>query len=189
VLVEGKDDKKFFETHAQRLGINDTEVWYVDGVPNLATFLKALRGANGFAAVRSLGVVRDADTSPAAALAHVQSALTAAGLAVPASAMHKEPGQPDVTIMVLPDSATPGELEDLLLASVAGDPLMACVDAYFRCVDSINRGHRAVRSKAKVYAFIAASDNPRLRAGDALGRVFPRASAAFAIVDQFLTLL
>ncbi len=100
------------------------------------------------------------------------------------------PGHPSVTVLVLPDITSPGELEDLLLASVHNDPAMPCVEAFLQCIDKEVPGRSPLDAKSKLYSYIASSDDPRLRVGEAVDHdLFPLDSPAFEATRQFLALL
>src|SRR3989304_3874168 len=83
LVVEGQDEKRFFEAIISHLGLQNIQVMPIGGKTKLRENLRALVSAPGFAGVVSLGVVRDADNDPDAAFRSVTDALGAAELAVP----------------------------------------------------------------------------------------------------------
>ena len=89
-------------------------------------------GATGFReTVRSLGIVRDAETSAGGAFQSVQSALRNAELPVPDSLAERTDTSPAVTVLILPGDNRQGMLETLLCESFADDPVEDCIDDFF----------------------------------------------------------
>ncbi|HIC91689.1 MAG TPA: hypothetical protein EYP21_06455 [Syntrophaceae bacterium] len=192
LVVEGKDEELFFSGLINHLGLAENlQVLGIGGKDKLRRNLKALKSAPNFAQVVSLGLVRDADENPAAALQSVRDALQAENLPAPMHPMEPVGNSPQVTIMILPDESTPGMLEDLCLRAVARDPAMHCVVQYFQCLqdrDLIFLPHKM--SKAKVHVFLASRSEPDRRLGEAAkAGYWPWDNEAFEQVKKFLKLL
>ncbi len=84
LLVEGNDQRNFFEAFIKHLEIDDVQIHNFGGVPQLRDFLLALVDAPNFREiVQSVGIVRDAEESAAAAFQSVQSSLRHAELTMP----------------------------------------------------------------------------------------------------------
>jgi len=181
ILVEGVDDQYFFEALVGALGIPDVQVINVMGRDNLRPFIKQIPSSPGFAQITHLLIVRDSDTNPQGAFQSLAGALQVAQLPRPQAPDVAAPGPPAVTISLLPDSATAGDLEDLCMASVAGDPATACVTAYFQCLTQVLQQMPSPMSKARAHAFLASRDVPHKRVGEAaLMDYWPLAAPAFA---------
>jgi hypothetical protein len=58
-------------------------------------------------------------------------------------------------------------LETLLLETVADDPVMPCLEAYFECVEQHTGSQPGNRFKARVQAFLASRSRPGLLLGQA----------------------
>ena len=93
------------------------------GIDQLKSALLALPGASGFADVKSIGIIRDADADSTAAFQSVKANLRNAGLVAP-----EEPeklscdAQPAVGVLILPGQGEPGMLETLLCKTFADAP-------------------------------------------------------------------
>jgi hypothetical protein len=193
ILVEGKDDRKFFESllgHLQAIHI--AQVFDYGGKDNLRGFLKQIVIGPDFQVVVKLMIVRDTDTNPAGALQSVRSALAAAGLVAPTTALTFATGSPDVCIAVLPDAAQQGALEDLCVASVGGDPAMHCVQAFLQCLPNHVAAMPSPIAKAQAHTFLASRPRPGLAVGDAAAAGYwPFGATAFQplilCVQQLLT--
>jgi hypothetical protein len=188
LVVEGTEERLFFEALIRHMGLPDIQVLPIGGKTNLRRNLKALVLSPGFADVVSLGVVRDADEDPAAAFQSIRDALEAVSLPVPTTPLSPTGENPRVTIMILPAENKPGALEDLCLRSVAGDPAAACVENYFQCLQK--QGLRAPQnlSKAWVQAFLASRQEAGKRLGEAAqAGYWPWSDNAFADVRNFLS--
>lgn len=79
-------------------------------------------------------------------------------------------------------------LEDLCLKAVENDPAMNCVDEYFRCLGDQNIVQKQVAMpKARLHAFLASRERPRLRLGEAAEKNdIPLDSPVFEPVTNFL---
>ena len=208
--MEGRDDERFFGAFIEHLAIGDVQVSGYGGRRNLGNFLAALKNVTGFEDLTALGMTRDADfpaptASPAdsaaeSALKSVQQALVNVG--VPAPSQVWEPIQEDglkVSIAILPDGISNGDLENLCLRSIEPERLL-CADSYIDCLN--NTGPQVTDNrlaKTKVFTYLAAGPiqttqsnettrrRPGLRLGEAAeAGVWDWSSSAFRQVANFL---
>lgn len=187
LIVEGIEDQQFFEALIQHLRISEIQVMPIGGKTQLSDQLAALRTVEGFSAVRSLGIVRDADNDFKAAFQSVRHALQDADLPVPDRPLGSAGEKPSVTVMILPDNNTPGMLEDLCLRAVATDPAMICVEQYFECLKQQAISLPKNPAKAKIQAFLASRPEAGKRLGEAAqAGYWPWHSGAFEQVKDFL---
>ena len=188
LVVEGDDDKNFFEALARHLGIPGIDVLSANGKDNIRPFIAAVASTPGFRSnARALGVTRDADTDPRAAFQSVRDALAAAGLEAPPAPLEVADGSPCVCVMILPASNRPGELEDLCLAAVSTDPAMPCMEAYFECLRTQLPSQPENLSKARVQTFLASRPKPCPSLGvAALKQHWPWGADAFRDARKFL---
>jgi hypothetical protein len=80
MLVEGDEDKRFFGALVKRLNLDTFQVFAVGGKAKFAGWLRAIKSSPGFATVRHLIVIREADEDPRAAFQSIRTALINAGL-------------------------------------------------------------------------------------------------------------
>ena len=191
LLVEGFDAARLLQALVGHLKLGDIQVQNFGGNWELAAFLIALRALPNFEAqVTSVGIVRDADANPAAALQSVRAALRKAGL----EALDR-PGIPTETnprtaVFILPDGETPGMLKSLCLAAVEGEPAIGCVDKYVACITSETGAQPKNLAKARLYAYLAAQPKPGLRLVEAAeAGVWPWDHPAFDLLKDFLRAL
>lgn len=175
LLVEGNDQRNFFEAFAAHFGLHDVQVRSFGGVDELRGFLAGFVRMPGFATVRGLGVVRDAEGSAADAFRSVRPALENAGLAPPPASGRFGGGAPKTGVLILPDGEGPGMLETLLCRTFAGLEIDRCIESFFACVEALPE--TAVRTPDKA-RFRLSGDPPgpapfRRRGGDE-GRLEPR---------------
>jgi hypothetical protein len=131
-------------------------------------------------------VTRDNDASPEGAWRSVESAIRNAGLVPPTAPGQYSSGVPTVGVFLIPAADQPGALEDLCLASLADDPVLACADEYFTCIERRTTG-MAPAAKARIHAWLAAQTPPGLRLGEAAERgLLPLDHPAFAPLRAFL---
>ena len=156
LLVEGEDDKVFFEALIDHIALRDIQVEQLRGKTKWKRKVKLIKNREDFCKnVISLGLIRDADTSPSDAFKSVVDALREAELPIPSKPLESVGSNPKVTILILPDENEEGELEDLYLKSVEKDPAIPCVNAYFECLEQKELPLPSKLCKLKVQAFLA----------------------------------
>ena len=197
LLVEGPDDYHFFRQIVEHRDLGEMEIIPYDGKDNLGSFLTGvliprLRSAS---VVKAIGVTRDADDDFDRAFQSIGDSLRRAGLPVPSTPLTLAEGSLYgdavwVAAYVMPDNASPGDLETLCLNAVSQSPAMPCVDRYFSCLQEIGL-LPGQESKARLRAFLSANpDNPNLLTGQAIAAgVIPWDSPAFGGIHQLLDML
>lgn len=191
LLVEGNDQRNFFEAFIDHLSLTDVQVQNFGGVDDLRSFLSILVKRQGFRdTVQSVGIVRDAETSAQAAFQSAQSSLRKAGLVVPNRPEERAGSSPAVAVLILPDGNQPGMLETLLCQSFAGDPEEACIDDFFRCVEALSGVSIQRPDKARARAYLATKPDPHLSVGVAARRSYWNLNhPVFERIQQFLSRL
>ena len=191
LLVEGNDQRNFFEAFIEHLSLDNIQIQNFRGVSELRGFLLVLVNAPGFReTVKSVGIVRDAETSAQAAFQSVRSSLENAGLPVPNQPERRAGSSPAVTVLILPGDNSPGMLETLLNETFANTPEEACINAFFECVEDssgvpIQRPH-----KARAQAYLATKPEPHLSVGVAAKQSYwDLDHDVFSRVRQFLRAL
>lgn len=162
LLVEGNDQRNFFEAFIEHLSLTDIQIRNFGGVPDLRDFLPALVNAAGFRdIVQSVGIVRDAEASAQGAFQSVQDSLENAGLSVPSRPEDRAGGNPAVTVLILPDNSRPGMLETLLNETFVDTPEETCINAFFDCVEAIPTVSITNPDKARAYAYLTTKPKKR----------------------------
>jgi len=155
LLVEGKDPLRFFEILCKHLGLSQQlQIMNFGGVNQLRGLLVGLPGASGFADVKSIGIIRDAETNATGAFQSVTASLEHA------LEQRSWDGQPAVDILILPGQGRSGMLETLLCETFADAPENCCIDAFFRCVEQCPDSDVRNPDKARVRAFLATKPDP-----------------------------
>ena len=197
LLVEGSDDRHFFQRLIGRRQKLDIQVIEYGGTAQLGNFLaNTLVIDPTFAElVEVVGVVRDADCDYRSAFQSVGDSLRRAGLPVPNSPLTPAIGNLDgtdiqVSVYIMPDNESSGDLETLILRAIEGRPALECVENYIECLKAQGQTIQLER-KAKLHAFLASDPgDPTLQPGQAIdaGVIFWN-SPAFADVHKFLDML
>ena len=173
LLVEGTDEVRFFYALLKSLGIGHIQIASVDGKDHFAPVLKnVLMTSRNYQRLRRLVLVRDADDNAQAAFQSLRSALTGAGLSVPSETFLRwAMGHPSVSIAILPDGESRGNLEDLCLRSLEGSAeylsVLSCVDQYLDCRGESPDADSGAHSKARLHAYLAVGNRPGRRLGEA----------------------
>lgn len=190
IITEGREDELFFDALINYLTLNDIQILPIGGKTELRKYLRALIKVSGFDEIKSLGIARDANSDPRAALQSVRDALRSIGLPAPERTLIPFGDKPKVVIMIFPDENTRGMLEDLCLQSVIQDPAMFCVDQYFQCLQQRGMNLPSKMSKAKVQVFLGSRPEPgKLLGVAAQAGYWPFDVEAFAQVKIFLRII
>ena len=186
LLVEGNDQRNFFEAFKAHLSLPNIQIQNFGGVDELRTFLPALVNMARFHTVSSVGIVRDAEESGASAFQSVQSSLRNAGLSLPDRPEERTAASPAVTVMILPGGAQGGMLETLLCETFEGSPMDGCIDGFFACAEALP-GSVARSDKARAHAYLATQAKPHLSVGVAAKNGYWDLNhSAFGSVRSFL---
>lgn len=189
LIVEGKDELKFFTAMLKNMELNGMQILSIGGKTNFRETLKALVIQENFSNVTSIGIVRDADNNATAAFQSVVEAVKNVKLQAPDKPLKPSNSTPKIIIMIMPAFNEPGALEDLCLKAIKDNPLMKCVDQYMKCiVDKVTSAPKEI-SKAKVQVFLASqleSSNRRDLGLAASAGYWPLDDEAFNQVKEFL---
>lgn len=155
VLCEGKSDIAVITGLCIKAEIAIPRIEDYKGKDNLGNFLKEIVKRTEFVRneVESLLVLRDADDDPDASWHHVRDAVQAGfklQLVEPGEFVGK---QPRLCALLIGGENGKGELEDLCLAAMAGDPSFPCLEAFTRCV--LDQTKEAMRGPAKFRALMS----------------------------------
>ena len=191
LLVEGNDQRNFFEAFISHLSITNVQIQNFGGVSQLRDFLEGLVSATGFReTVQSLGIVRDAETSAVGAFQSVQSSLSTAALPVPDSPAERTGTSPAVTVLILPGDNRQGMLETLLCESFADDPVEDCINDFFKCVESLPDVSIERSDKARAHAYLTTKPNPHFSVGVAAKNDYwDLKHSVFSTVRDFLQMI
>jgi len=186
LLVEGETPKNFFEALLKHLNLHQQiEIRSFGGVNELPAFLKMLTGATGFACVKTLALIRDAEADAQGARQSVKDALQAAGLSRQTKLRTE--------VFILPDNQSPGMLETLCMEAVKHSPELdgrhTCVEEFFKCLESksvsLPGDYRLAKHKAQAY--LATQEEVQLYPGTAAYKGYwPWDSRVFDVLKRFL---
>jgi hypothetical protein len=165
LLVEGLDDITFFEYLAIQLKIEKViQIISFEGKSNLRAALRQIRLApleSSVEKILTLGIARDSDDDNA--FQSVCHALQDIGFSVPQIPLSLQEGEPKTIVMLFPDEATPGTLEDLCLRAFVKDPALTCADEYLQCLIEQKILLRSnIITKAKLQVFFASKEEETL---------------------------
>ncbi len=194
LIVEGIEDAVFFSALVHHLERTPIQIAYAGSKEKIRPFIiSTLLNSNNFSRLRRLGIVRDADKSATNTLRSLRGALADANLPAPSQPWEvAQEGQLSVSLAIMPDGSSQGNLEDLCLSSIGGSPESKCVDEYVGCRVSAG-AHISDNgmAKSKVYTYLAVGKNdakPGLRLGEAAeAGVWDWGAPEFQKVVDFIT--
>ena len=190
LLVEGNDQRNFFEALIRHHSLPDIQIQDYGGGDELRVFLPAFVKAPNFDSITSLGIVRDAEGSAQATFQSVQGSLGKVNLPVPTNAGVRQSGNPDVSVLILPDEGSPGMLETLLCRTFEDTTVDHCIDDFFKCVEASSNTSIKNPDKARAFTFLTTTPNPRHSVGVAAQQgVWNLDDDAFEEVRDFLMAL
>lgn len=190
LLVEGRDEFNLFKRLIESCFSYTPGVQIMDigGKTTLGRSLKTIRtAALSRPSLRSIGIVRDADTDAADSFKSVCDSVRQAGYAPPTAHADFSDASPSIGIFIVPDGNEPGAIETICRRSVQDDEAARCVDAYMECLET----HNALKSnnpdKTFTHAYLAATSDPVARVGEgALQGAWNFQSPAFANLRTFI---
>jgi hypothetical protein len=166
ILGEGDADCNFFrKLTTKRGGFPNFDIFPVNGRPKYEDLLKAIRAdQENFQRLKGVLVTADSANKPSDVFDDLcEQIRRTGGYGVPNGLLElgTGAGHPPLAIMLLPDEATPGGLESLLVREIElrEQWLRACVETYLRC-DRIQTMTWAAekRDKAIFHCMIAATN-------------------------------
>ncbi len=189
LLVEGRDDERFFFALLKNKNINDIHIEIYEGKKNLPATLKSLHVRPGFNNLTSIAIIRDADDKIGQIVfEEIVNVLKKTSLSIPMSFAEFSHGTPKVGIFVIPGKDKNGELEDFLLESITTNSEMRCVDSFINCI----RNMKAIKKSAKfrLYAWISSQEPPGLKLGQAADiGLFDFSHTSFSELTNFINKL
>jgi len=171
ILVEGYDDKNFFDALLEYLEIENVQIWNAKTVTDYKNEIPAIYNLSGFNNLEYFIITRDADTNNwKDSFASIKNILRKLNLPCPKNnAEYKTKDDLSVGVFILPGNNNGTMLEDLCLQTVKDNPIMKCVNQYIDCVKSNTKSKINVEShkekkeqcfpkniaKAKVQTYLA----------------------------------
>ncbi len=133
LVVEGSDDKRFFENYFVRLGIN-CQIIEAIGKNNIRGTLRLLSKVPGRRKIRKLVVVRDADDDYEAAYKSIRDAFCDENFITNRKVKESIIKEGDIKfgIFVLPDNKRNGSIENLCLETI-DERILDCIQDYKDC--------------------------------------------------------
>ncbi len=190
LLVEGNDQRNFFEALVKDMYRDDIQVQNFGGVNDLRTFLSLWSRLLDSSKIRSVGIVRDAEISAQAAFQSVQGALKNAGLDVPDRPRQLTNSSPNISVLILPDDNNSGMLETLLCRTFTDTQMNSCINEFFECIQTATTSKLHRPDKARAHAYIVTQRDPHISVGvAALRGYWTLDHPALSSVRQFLQTL
>ena len=194
ILVEGYDDQalvaKLIETQISTQFSEDTRVIDAEGVQKFTALMPFVKDKIDEGIVKSLGVVRDADSDPSAAVEFIGNILDQNGL-MDTNVEHAQfeiIGTIKVGAYILPSGSCEGAIETLCKNAIGDDPATACVDEFIRCLEMTDALESTHKDKTFIRAYLAAKHPPMDRVGHAAEKNhWDFTHDAFAEFKEFLT--
>lgn len=188
LLVEGWDEKGFFDQYLRWLQVTDVQVVPYGGKSNKARFLREVQKVPEFRRVRSIILLHDADQSSDDSFASVCDALGKAEFPVPqAPLVEVQSDRLSVVAAIIPPFQQTGDLESLLLQSVGDDVAISCVEAFVACLATLRKTPVDHEAKRRMQAFLATRKEVYRRLGDAaLDGIWPFAHSVFEPLRRLL---
>lgn len=171
MLVEGKDEEKFFETLFKEKGIQKIQVMESGGNIQFEKELSEIVKLPDFDKVSSLAVIQDADKNADAAFKRVCSVLQKNNLNPPNKPALFTSNALRVGVFIISGENNQGMLESLCLSTMESKGLKECIDSFMECVKKTSSsnedtGYKKPKNlhKARCRAFLAAmeDDTPSL---------------------------
>ena len=191
VAVEGLD---YFYTLLNRISdlpeFDDVQLWdFCKGGQGFRQWLNSFTTLAHFDAVRSLGVIRDAEDDAAVTSKNLQQSFQKCGLNTADTPNVLGTGRPKTAFLVMPHDESAGCLEHALVKAALPKVPMKCADEFLLCVDDESRNENW-RAKVRVHSLIAASTNPAATLGQSVKfSIWDFEHKALAVMTDFIRML
>lgn len=171
ILCEGMDAWKFLVRYLNSPALEENpffseniEVLDFGGNEELAAYLTALKGIDGYSDVVSLLVIRDAELDAQKAVCQVQSALRSNDLEVPAAQGQWAEGTPKTCFLLFPALGTEertGTLEDLcltILDDMATETPLEEIDTFVKHLEQDRGLTFSHRHKTRLHTYFSVNN-------------------------------
>lgn len=187
LLVEGQDDRRFWDSFLRHHGRKSIQVIEYGSTSELNREFPAIVRTPGFDRIQWLCITEDADLDPDAAFDRICTVLRKEGLPIPPEPWNTALGTPAVATLILPARGQQGDLESLIWTSIQDQLLAGCVNEFLECVRSSGAPMPRPLSKARTYSYLAACHPPGNRLGQAMqAGLFDFDHPAFAMLLELL---
>lgn len=170
IIVEGKDDKYFFDRLLKKLIIKDIQVLYFKGKEEFKNNFVSVPKISGFNNVKKIIVILDADESYQATEDSVKTNINKILKASDGPLVFSS-SNPSVAYFIMPNNKDKGMLETLCIASQKKSSAMIQVDRFISEVDSDVMIKEKPKNKDKAKAQAYLSIMPEIAYGMAYGIV------------------
>ncbi len=169
VVCEGKGDAAFFRYILDANEISGFQVGFPNGETaggqfgstGFGKYLEGLKVRSGYKTLKHIVIARDSDIDPSRSFDEVCDQIqNAGGYEVPDEPLARTEGRdPTMSVLLVPHSEKPGNLETLLLDAMALDKQdKDCFETYFECL-KLDEFEITVSSKKKLTTIIAAKND------------------------------
>ena len=191
LLVEGRDEVGLFNGLIKNcLQGNKSQIQVLDagGKEKFKDNIETIRTlALKRPTLRSIGIIRDADSNAESSFISVCNSLRAVGYKPPAAHAEFSDATPSIGVFIVPDGSQSGAIETLCRRSVQGEAAAECVDEYMECLTTNDALQSKNPDKTFAHAYLAAMEDPVARVGEgALQGVWDLQSPAFDALSQFV---
>lgn len=177
LLVEGRDDRMFFDKLAtqlegkaqQVLDQHSFEILPFGGVHKLVNSLELLARDPRYDQITHIGIVRDSDyntdafASVCSAIRRFNNQPPTTNMPVPIQILIPTQTTPHVSVLTMPLDSD-GTLESVVLEALRDDMIMTCVEDYFTCIQNTETNVDFAKNrlpKSKLAVFIAGKSADR----------------------------
>ena len=191
LLVEGKDEVNLFKKLIKGCVSHTFPTIQVIGVGGHTKFRRNLNtireAARSGPRLRTIGIVRDADTDPAAGFRSVLDSVSSVGFEPPPRHAAFSTGDPSIGIFIVPDGENEGAIETVCRRSIEGNAATECVKDYLDCLKRRDALLSTNEDKSFAHAYLAAMRDPMVRVGEAaLNDIWDFQGQAFSGLVEFV---
>ncbi len=166
LLVEGKDEVRFFEALFKAKDIQNVQIIDCGGIYKFKKDFPTLKNTSEFNKVTSLAIIQDANNEgPQRRFESICSTLKKCDLSTPTQIGSFTSTNPKIGVFILPDGKNKGMLETLCLSIVESKDINKCIDDFMDCMGKNLKSKPPKNSdKAKLHAYLATmeEDTPSL---------------------------
>ncbi len=158
IFVEGPDDAYLFEAIASSLNLADAiQIIPYREIGELRRVLDVFVRDSNFSSVHKIGLTRDSDDNPGAAVQSLRDAWQDAVNTIRVLGLH----EPRSDVLTIP-ATRPGRIENLCLEAPAFPAILACAEQMYDCAIGV-ANHQIDREKAVISTYLSMMGQQGLR--------------------------
>ena len=137
LLVEGKDEKGFFDKWLLQIVASSVQIVDIGGKDKFHTKFPTITNLPGFRNVQRLGIIRDAEESYTSTFQSIKNTLSSRNMPLRSAGTMHQAHALSLGVWIMPDNQSPGSIENLCWDLIPqNDQRLSCTNSFIDCLCS-----------------------------------------------------